>query len=89
MTLNGPPAARLPNTLNVNFVGRVGAEVLSTLPGVAASTGSACHAGSVTLSPALAAMGVPPDEGMGTVRFGLGSTTTWEEPGEVLELLCV
>jgi hypothetical protein len=35
------------------------------LPGVAASTGSACHAGSVTLSPVLAAMGVPPGEGMG------------------------
>ncbi len=65
--------ARLPNTLNVNFVGRVGAEVLSMLPGVAASTGS------VTLSPVLAAMGVPPGEGMGAVRFSLGRATTWEE----------
>ena len=87
VTLNGPPAARLPNTLNVNFVGRVGAEVLSTLPGVAASTGSACHAGSVALSPVLAAMGVPPEEGMGAVRFSLGRTTTWDELGEVLGLL--
>jgi cysteine desulfurase len=55
------------------------------LPGVAASTGSACHAGSVTLSPVLAAMGVPPEEGMGAVRFSLGRTTTWEELEEVLD----
>ena len=87
VTLNGHPTARLPNTLNVNFVGRVGAEVLATLPGVAASTGSACHAGSVTLSPVLAAMGVPPEEGMGAVRFSLGRTTTWEELEEVLGYL--
>ena len=87
LTLNGHPAARLPNTLNVNFVGLVGSEVLASLPGVAASTGSACHAGSVTLSPVLSAMGVPPGEGMGAVRFSLGRTTTWEELEEVLDLL--
>jgi cysteine desulfurase len=87
VTLNGHPTARLPNTLNINFVGRVGAEVLSMLPEIAASTGSACHAGSVTLSPVLAAMGVPPGEGMGAVRFSLGRTTTWEELEEVLGVL--
>ncbi len=87
VTLNGHPTERLPNTLNVNFVGRVGADVLAKLPGVAASTGSACHAGSVTLSPVLKAMGVPPEEGMGAVRFSLGRTTTWEELEEVLTLL--
>jgi cysteine desulfurase len=87
VTLNGHPTERLPNTLNVNFVGRVGAEVLSMLPGVAASTGSACHAGSVTLSPVLTAMGVPPEEGMGAVRFSLGRVTAWEELEEVLGML--
>src|SRR3990170_3062212 len=87
VTLNGHPTKRLPNTLNVNFVGRVGAEVLAKLPGVAASTGSACHAGSVTLSPVLAAMHVPPQEGMGAVRFSLGRTTTWEELKEVLHMM--
>ena len=87
VTLNGHPTVRLPNTLNVNFVGLVGAEVLAMLPGVAASTGSACHAGSVTLSPVLAAMGVPPGEGMGAVRFSLGRATTWEEMEEVLGVL--
>ncbi|MBM2828787.1 MAG: aminotransferase class [Actinobacteria bacterium] len=87
VTLNGHPTERLPNTLNVNFKGRSGAEVLARLPGVAASTGSACHAGSVTLSPVLQAMGVPPEEGMGAVRFSLGRATTWEELGEVIHLL--
>jgi cysteine desulfurase len=87
VTLNGHPTERLPNTLNVNFAGRVGAEVLAGLSGVAASTGSACHAGSVTLSPVLTAMGVPPSEGMGAVRFSLGRSTAWEELEEVLGAL--
>ncbi len=87
VTVNGAGVERLPNTANVNFVGQVGAEVLARLPGVAASTGSACHAGSVELSPVLAAMGVPPGEGMGAVRFSLGRTTTWDELEHVLGLL--
>jgi cysteine desulfurase len=84
LSVNGAGAERLPNTSSVNFVGRVGAEVLATLPGVAASTGSACHAGSVELSAVLSAMGVPPREGMGAVRFSLGRTTTWGELEAVL-----
>jgi cysteine desulfurase len=87
ITLNGHPTDRLPNTLNINFTGRIGAEILAGLPGIAASTGSACHAGAVTLSSVLAAMGVPPEEGMGAVRFSLGRTTTWEELEEVIGLL--
>jgi cysteine desulfurase len=87
VVLNGHPTARLPNTLNVSFLGRVGSEVLSGLEGVAASTGSACHEGAVTLSPVLEAMGVPPEIGMGAVRFSLGRTTTSDEIRQVLELL--
>lgn len=87
VTRNGHPTKCLPNTLNVNFVGRSGAEVLAALPGVAASTGSACHEGSVTLSPVLAAMGVPAKEGMGAVRFSLGRETSWKELKGVLGLL--
>ena len=49
VALNGHPEARLPNTLNVSFVGRDGEEVLARLEGVAASPGSACHAGRVEL----------------------------------------
>lgn len=87
ITVNGAGAERLPNTANVNFVGQVGADLLARLQGVAASTGSACHAGSVELSPVLAAMGVPAREGMGAVRFSLGRTTTWQELEDVLSQL--
>jgi SAM-dependent methyltransferase len=80
---------RLPNTASVNFVGQVGAEVLARVPGLAASTGSACHADSVQLSPVLAAMQVSPREGMGAVRFSLGRTTTWDELEHVLAALGV
>ena len=85
VVLNGHPIERLPNTLNVSFVARVGAEILGGLPGVAASTGSACHAGSVELSPVLRAMGVAPEVGMGAIRFSLGRTTTRGEIQAVVE----
>jgi cysteine desulfurase len=89
--LLGHPEKRLPNTLNVCFTGHIGAEILDRLPGLAASTGSACHSGSVELSPVLEAMGVPPEQGAGAIRFSLGRQTTREEIDTaammVLELL--
>jgi cysteine desulfurase len=84
VALNGHPSLRLPNTLNVSFVERIGAEILGRLDGVAASTGSACHAGRIELSPVLSAMGVPPNVGMGAIRFSLGRTTTEAEIDEVV-----
>ncbi len=87
VVLNGHPERRLPNTLNVGFTGRVGAEVLAALDGVAASTGSACHAGRVELSPVLAAMGVSAHVGMGAVRFSLGRGTTRAEIDTVIARL--
>lgn len=85
VVLNGHPTERLPNTLNVSFVGLVGADILAALDGVAASTGAACHADSVELSPVLRAMGVPPVVGMGAVRLSLGRMTTEAEIDEVLD----
>jgi len=76
VVLNGHPTYRLPNTLNVSFVGQVGADILAALEGVAASTGSACHSGQIELSPVLRAMGVAPEVGMGAIRFSLGRGTT-------------
>ncbi len=85
--LNGHPTERLPNTLNVSFVDRIGQEILDRLDGVAASTGSACHAGLHTQSPVLCAMGVKPRVGLGAVRFSLGRTTTAEEIEAVVQML--
>jgi cysteine desulfurase len=87
VALNGHPTHRLPNTLNVSFVGRIGAEILERLEGVAASTGSACHSGCLELSPVLEAMGVAPEVGMGAVRFSLGRETTRNEIDAVAERL--
>ena len=87
VVLNGHVEYRLPNTLNVSFVGVAGAEVLASLDGVAASTGSACHAGRVELSPVLAAMGIPEKIGMGAVRFSLGRQTTDAEIDTIIALL--
>lgn len=79
VVLNGHPEKRLPNTLNVSFVGRNGAEILARMPTIAASTGSACHSGQITLSPVLEAMGVTPEVGLGAIRFSLGRGTTEDE----------
>jgi cysteine desulfurase len=87
VVLNGHLEHRLPNTLNVSFVGIVGADVLAALDGVAASTGSACHSGRDELSPVLAAMGVPEKVGMGAVRFSLGRATTEAEIDTVVDRL--
>jgi cysteine desulfurase len=87
IALNGHPADRLPNTLNVSFINCVGTEILKGLDGVAASTGSACHAGRVELSPVLEAMGVTPEVGVGAIRFSLGRGTTDEEIEAVVERL--
>src|SRR5262245_36289697 len=87
IVLNGHPQQRLPNTLNVNFVGHVGADLLQAVPEVAASTGSACHEGHVTLSPVLKAMGVPPNLGRGAVRLSVGRFTTEEEIDRAAEAL--
>lgn len=87
VVLNGHPAERLPNTLNVSFPGHVGQEILSRMKNVAASTGSACHAGSHTMSPVLAAMGIEARVGLGAIRFSVGRTTQEAELHEVVELM--
>lgn len=88
-TRQGTPSACLPNTLNVRF-DRVDGETLLMnldLDGVAVSAGSACTAGSLEPSHVILAMGVPPDEARGSVRFSLGRTTTEADIDLVIERL--
>lgn len=87
IALNGHPDHRLPNTLNVSFIGRDGSKLLEALDGIAASTGSACHEDSVTMSPVLAAMGLSDRVAMGAIRFSVGYDTTTVEIDEVIEML--
>ncbi|MCS7279037.1 MAG: cysteine desulfurase [Thermodesulfobacteriaceae bacterium] len=81
----GKPERTLPNTLMVSFVGLKGAELLSRMPQICASTGAACHdhKGSLTLS----ALGASPEISEGAVRFSLGRYTNLEEIEKALEIL--
>jgi len=79
LALNGHPDERLPNTLSVRFPAVSGSALLAAAPGVAASTGSACHAGHEEPPGAVVLMGVPPREALGTVRLTLGRGTTSDE----------
>lgn len=77
--LNGHPEKRLPNTLNISFPKVEANTLLSELEGVAASAGAACHADNVDVSTVIAAMKIPLDYAMGTIRFSTGRNTTEEE----------
>lgn len=84
--LNGDLDNRLPNTLNISFLGYNGNEILELLgDDIAASTGSACHSGLISISPVLKEMNVPIDTARGAVRFSLGRFTTKEDIDTVLE----
>ena len=87
VVLNGHPEERLPNTLNVSFLGHVGNKLLAQIPELAASTGSACHEDRVKVSSVLHAMGVSQEAGAGAVRFSLGRTTTSDEIEAVIKRL--
>jgi cysteine desulfurase len=79
LRLRGHPTLRLPNTLSLGFPGVSGNAVLAGASGVAASTGSACHAGHHSAPAVILAMGLPADEALGTVRLSLGRATTQHE----------
>ena len=85
--LNGHPEQRLPNTLNVSFKGVVGEELLRIMPEIAASTGSACHAGSTEPSAVLLAMGLSREQALGALRLSLGRWSTREEIDKASQLI--
>lgn len=91
LSLNGHPELRLPNTLNVNFHGHNGPELLAKVPGIAASNGAACHETKhgmkFTPSAVLCAMRVPPEVSVGAVRLTVGRFTTEDEVDRAAELL--
>jgi cysteine desulfurase len=76
LALNGHTDERLPNTLNLSFPGVTGWRLLEAAPGVAASTGSACHAGQHAVSGVLGAMGLDAARAAGALRLSVGRFTT-------------
>jgi cysteine desulfurase len=87
LAVNGGGAERLPNTSSIRFPKVRGSEVLLGAPEVAASTGSACHAGQESPSGVLLAIGLTSDEALETVRLSVGATTTEDEVDRAAEAL--
>ena len=54
---------------------------------IAASTGSACHAGVHTASATLLALGIEPDLALGALRLTLGRSTTREQITQAAEAI--
>jgi len=85
--LNGHPERRLPNTLNISIRSIAGEKLLHQIPEIAASTGSACHAGSTEPSGVLLAMGLSRELALGALRLTLGRWSTREEVEKAGELI--
>lgn len=87
--LNGHPAQRLPNNVNVAFEFVEGESMLLNLDmeGIAASTGSACSSASLEPSHVLLALGLPHEIAHGSLRFTFGRYTRNEDIDYVLEVL--
>ncbi|HET9657555.1 MAG TPA: cysteine desulfurase family protein [Kineosporiaceae bacterium] len=76
---DGRPRGGLPNTLNLRFAGAPADAVLTCLPEVAVSAGSACDSGSDEPSHVLLATGLSRTEALESLRFSLGRPTTETE----------
>ncbi|WP_461210999.1 cysteine desulfurase NifS [Desulfocurvus sp. DL9XJH121] len=87
--VNGDPASRLPNTVNLSFRNVEGEAILLMMDqhGICASSGSACTSGSLEPSHVLRAMDVPFDFAHGSVRFSLSRFNGDADVDTVLETL--
>ena len=87
--LNGPETGRLPNNCSICF-DRIDGEALLLrldLSGVAASSGSACTAGSQETSHVLKAIGLTEAQARGSLRLTTGPENTEEEIDEAIRLV--
>ncbi|MBP9732343.1 MAG: cysteine desulfurase [Candidatus Magasanikbacteria bacterium] len=92
VVLNGPDVSdekRLPNNLNVSFIGAPGEALVLYLDaqGICVSTGSACAEDSRSGSHVLEACGYEVSRKNSAIRFTLGKDTTEKEIEHVLEVL--
>lgn len=89
IVLNGHPAERLPNNVNVSILDVEGEAVLLYLDavGISAATGSACDSASLDPSHVILAIGRPYEFAHASIRFTLGRSTTEADVAYVLEQL--
>jgi cysteine desulfurase len=79
IAVNGSLESRLPGNLNVRFAGIDASELVTALPDVAVSTGSACSSAVPEPSHVLLAIGLSQAEARSSIRFGLGRFHSAEE----------
>jgi cysteine desulfurase len=77
--LHGATEPRLPNNLNACLPGIDAADLLADSPELALSTGAACASATQEPSAVLRALGVSDDDIQGSIRIGLGRTTSERE----------
>lgn len=77
--LVGSESYRIPNTLNFRFAGADSDAVMTSMPDIEVSTGSACHSAVSTPSHVLTAMGLSSRKALECIRFSVGRPTTTEE----------
>ena len=77
--LNGAASPRLPNNLNLCLPGIDAEDLLAELPELALATGAACASATQEPSPVLRALGLSDEDIQGSIRIGLGRTTTASE----------
>lgn len=84
-----PPVTALVQHSHLRFPGVSNETLLLNLDrtGVAASAGSACQSGAVTVSHVLAAIGLSTEQARSCVRFSFGWTTTTNEAEEAARLV--
>src|SRR5207302_4844124 len=87
VVLNGDALDRLPNTLNMSFLGVSGAELAAKLQGVIVATGPACHDRSSAPSPTFQAMGLGPERASSSLRISLGRSSTLADIEKVADQL--
>ena len=87
--VNGDRDARLPGNVNVSLAGVEAEPLLMALDvaGIAASSGSACTAGSLEPSHVLLALGRSQEMARSSLRLTLGPENTGEEVDYVVETL--
>ncbi|KKS43539.1 hypothetical protein A3H03_03240 [Candidatus Kuenenbacteria bacterium RIFCSPLOWO2_12_FULL_42_13] len=87
--LNGHPTLRLPNNINVSFLGIEGESIMLKLDreNIYVSTGSACHSLSLEPSHVILALGQSAEYAHGSIRFTMGKSTTKKELEQVLKIL--
>jgi len=74
--INGMDAPRLPNTVNIRFVGADANAIMSAMPEVCVSSGSACQSAVPSPSHVLTAMSSDRVAASESIRFSFGRQTT-------------